>query len=34
MLKYQKAALDPKVYKSELTDALVKLAKVQEALDQ
>jgi hypothetical protein len=34
MLKYQKAALDPEVYKNELTDALVKLAKVQEALDQ
>jgi hypothetical protein len=34
MLKYQKAALDQKVYKSELTDALVKLAKVQEALDK
>jgi hypothetical protein len=33
-LKYQKAALDPEVYKSELTDALVKLAKVEEALDQ
>jgi hypothetical protein len=34
MLKYQKAALDPQVYKEELTDALVKLAKVEEALDQ
>lgn len=34
MLKYQKAAIDPEVYKSELTDALVKLAKVQEALDK
>jgi hypothetical protein len=34
MLKYQKAALDPEVYKKELTDALVKLAKVEEALDQ
>lgn len=34
MLKYQKAALDPEVYKSELTDALVKLAKVEEALDK
>jgi hypothetical protein len=33
-LKYQKAALAPEVYKKELTDALVKLAKVQEALDQ
>jgi hypothetical protein len=33
-LKYQKAALDPEVYKEELTDALVKLAKVEEALDQ
>jgi hypothetical protein len=34
MLKYQKAALDPEVYKKELTDALVKLAKVEEALDK
>ena len=34
MLKYQKAALDPQVYKEELTEALVKLAKVEEALDQ
>ncbi len=34
MLKYQKAALEQKVYKEELTDALVKLAKVQEALDK
>jgi hypothetical protein len=34
MLKYQKAALDPEVYKEELTDALVKLARVQEALDK
>ncbi len=34
MLKYQKAALDPKVYKEELTDALIKLAKVEEALDK
>jgi len=33
-LKYQKAALDPEVYKEELTNALVKLAKVEEALDQ
>jgi hypothetical protein len=34
MLKYQKAALDPKVYKTQLTDALIKLAKVQEELDK
>jgi hypothetical protein len=34
MLKYQKAALDQKVYKAELTDALIKLAKVEEALDK
>jgi hypothetical protein len=34
MLKYQKAALDPDVYKKDLTDALIKLAKVQEALDK
>jgi len=34
ILKYQKAALDPEVYKKELTDALVKLAKVEEALDK
>jgi hypothetical protein len=34
MLKYQKAALDPAVYKTQLTDALVKLARVQEDLDK
>ncbi len=34
MLKYQKAALDPEVYKKELTEALVQLAQVQEALDK
>jgi hypothetical protein len=34
MLKYQKAALDSEAYKSELTDALVKLAKVEEALER
>jgi hypothetical protein len=33
-LKYQKAAMDPADYKKQLTDALVELAKVQEALDQ
>jgi hypothetical protein len=33
-LKYQKAAIDPQTYKTQLMDALVKLAKVQEALDQ
>jgi len=34
MLKYQKAAMDPADYKKQLTDALVKLATVQEALDK
>lgn len=34
MLKYQKAAIDPADYKKQLTDALVQLAKVQEALDK
>jgi hypothetical protein len=34
MLKYQKAALDPEVYKKELTEALVQLAQVQEELDK
>jgi hypothetical protein len=33
-LKYQKAAMDPGDYKKQLTDALVELAKVQEALDK
>ena len=33
-LKYQKAAMDPADYKKQLTDALVELAKVQEALDK
>jgi hypothetical protein len=33
-LKYQKAAMDPGDYKKQLTDALVKLAKVQEELDK
>jgi hypothetical protein len=33
-LKYQKAALDPEVYKKELTEALVELAQVQEELDK
>ena len=33
-LKYQKAALDPDVYKQELTEALIQLAQVQEALDK
>lgn len=33
-LKYQKAAIDPAEYKKELTEALVQLAKVQEALDK
>jgi hypothetical protein len=33
-LKYQKAAMDPQDYKKQLTDALVELAKVQEALDK
>lgn len=34
MLKYQKAAINPADYKRQLTDALVQLAKVQEALDK
>ena len=33
-LKYQKAAMDPADYKKQLTDALVELAKVQEAIDK
>jgi hypothetical protein len=33
-LKYQKAAMDPRDYKKQLTDALVELAKVQEQLDK
>ena len=33
-LKYQKAAMDPADYKKQLTDALLKLAKVQEELDK
>lgn len=33
-LKYQKAAMDPADYKRQLTEALVQLAKVQEALDK
>ncbi len=33
-LKYQKAAMDPADYKSQLTDALLQLAKVQEELDK
>ena len=34
VLKYQRAALPPDQYKREITEALVELAKVQEALDQ
>jgi hypothetical protein len=34
VLKYRKAAMDPADYKKQLTDALVDLAKVQEALDK
>lgn len=34
ILKYQKAAMDAADYKRQLTDALVQLAKVQEALDK
>lgn len=34
MLKYRKAALDPGDYRKQLMDALVSLAKVQEALDK
>jgi hypothetical protein len=33
-LKYQKAAMDPAEYKQQLTEALVKLAKVQQELDK
>lgn len=33
-LKYQKAAMDPAAYKSQLTNALLQLARVQEALDK
>jgi hypothetical protein len=33
-LKYRKAAMDPADYKKQLTDALVQLAQVQEALDR
>jgi hypothetical protein len=33
-LKYQKAAMDPADYKSQLTNALLELAKVQEKLDK
>lgn len=33
-LKYQKAAMDPADYKKQLTDALVKLASVQQELDK
>jgi len=33
-LKYQKAAMDPAEYKQQLTDALVKLANVQQELDK
>jgi 3-phenylpropionate/cinnamic acid dioxygenase small subunit len=33
-LKYQKAAMDPDDYKKQLTDALVKLASVQQELDK
>jgi hypothetical protein len=34
MLKYQKAAMDPADYKTQLTAALLELAKVQEGLDK
>ena len=34
LLKYQKAAMDPDDYKKQLTDALVKLAEVEEELDK
>jgi hypothetical protein len=34
MLKYQKAAMDPADYKKQLTEALVKLASVQQELDK
>jgi len=33
-LKYQKAAMDPADYKTQLTAALLELAKVQEGLDK
>ena len=33
-LKYQKAAMDPAEYKQQLTEALVKLASVQQELDK
>lgn len=33
-LKYQKAAMDPAAYKIQLTNALLQLARVQEALDK
>ena len=33
-LKYQRAALSPQDYKQQLTEALVALAKVQEALEK
>jgi len=34
ILKYQKAAMDPADYKKQLTNVLLELAKVQEALDK
>jgi hypothetical protein len=34
MLKYQKAAMDPSDYKTQLTAALLELARVQEGLDK
>lgn len=34
VLKYQKAAMDPDEYKTQLTEALVELARVQEELDK
>ena len=34
VLKYQKAAMDPDEYKTQLTEALVELARVQEDLDK
>lgn len=34
VLKYQKAAMDPNDYKTQLTEALVELARVQEELDK
>jgi hypothetical protein len=33
-LKYRKAAMDPADYKQQLTDALVKLAEIQQELDK